>query len=78
MKDRLNKIKASAEAELSSAADLGALESLRVKYLGKKGELTAVMKGMGGLSKEERPIKASSPTPFVVLSRARLRRRKRR
>ncbi len=56
MKDRLNKIKASAEAELSSAADLGALESLRVKYLGKKGELTAVMKGMGGLSKEERPI----------------------
>ena len=56
MKDRLNTIKASAEAELNSAADLKALESLRVKYLGKKGELTAVMKGMGGLSKEERPV----------------------
>ena len=56
MKDRLNTIKSNAETELNSAADLKALESLRVKYLGKKGELTAVMKGMGGLSKEERPI----------------------
>ncbi len=56
MKDRLNTIKSNAETELNSAADLKALESLRVKYLGKKGELTAVMKGMGGLSKEERPV----------------------
>lgn len=56
MKDRLNTIKSNAETELNLAADLKALESLRVKYLGKKGELTAVMKGMGGLSKEERPV----------------------
>ncbi len=56
MKDRLNSIKLSAESELKNAADLNALETLRVKYLGKKGELTAVMKGMGKLSKEERPV----------------------
>lgn len=56
MKDRLNSIKLSAESELQNAADLNALETLRVKYLGKKGELTAVMKGMGKLSKEERPV----------------------
>ena len=56
MKDRLNSIKLSAESELKNAADLNTLETLRVKYLGKKGELTAVMKGMGKLSKEERPV----------------------
>ena len=33
-----------------------ALEALRVKYLGKKGELTAILKQMGGLSAEERPV----------------------
>ena len=37
----------------SAAADL---EALRVKYLGKKGELTAVLKQMGSLSAEERPV----------------------
>ncbi len=56
MKDRLNSIKAAAESELKDADSLSALETLRVKFLGKKGELTAVMKGMGGLSKEERPV----------------------
>ncbi len=55
MKDRLNNIRLKAEEELKDAADLGVLEALRVKYLGKKGELTSVMKGMGSLSKEERP-----------------------
>ena len=36
--------------------DLEKLNELRVKYLGKKGELTAILKGMGKLSKEERPV----------------------
>ena len=54
MKATLEKIKASALEELSRAdADL---EGIRIKYLGKKGELTAVLRGMGALSAEERPI----------------------
>lgn len=54
MKEVLQKIRAAAMAELEKAdADL---ESIRIKYLGKKGELTAVLRGMGALSPEERPV----------------------
>lgn len=56
MKEQLSNIKANASSELSSLNTIDELESFRVKYLGKKGALTAVMKGMGGLSAEERPI----------------------
>lgn len=56
MKENLKKIKADAEAALKEAQTLEALEELRVKFLGKKGELTSVMKGMGALSAEERPV----------------------
>ncbi len=56
MKEKLNQIKSAAEAALLDANTLDALEELRVKFLGKKGELTSVMKGMGGLSAEERPV----------------------
>ena len=56
MKEKLNQIKSDAEVSIASAASLDAIEELRVKFLGKKGELTAVMKGMGGLSAEERPV----------------------
>ena len=56
MKEQLSRIKAEAEGALQTAETRDALEELRVKYLGKKGELTAVMKGMGALSAEERPI----------------------
>ena len=56
MKEQLSRIKAEAESALQSAETLDALEELRVKYLGKKGELTSVMKGMGALSAEERPV----------------------
>ena len=57
MKETLNRIKAEAlEAIASPEPDDAALESLRIKYLGKKGELTAVLRGMGALSPEERPI----------------------
>ncbi len=56
MKEQLSRIKAEAESALQSAGTLDALEELRVKYLGKKGELTSVMKGMGALSAEERPV----------------------
>ena len=55
MKDQLEKIKAQAMQALEFASDLKLLDELRVKYLGKKGELTAVLRGMGALSPEERP-----------------------
>ncbi len=54
MKETLQKIKEEALAALASLdADI---EGLRIRYLGKKGELTAVLRGMGKLSPEERPI----------------------
>ena len=57
MKETLSRIKADAlEAIASPETDDAALEALRIKYLGKKGELTAVLRGMGQLSPEERPI----------------------
>ena len=56
MKEQLEQIKLNALAALDAAATPAALEELRVKLLGKKGELTAVLKQMGKLSPEERPI----------------------
>ncbi len=54
MRETLANIKAQA---LEQIAQEGAdLDALRIKYLGKKGELTAVLRGMGALSAEERPI----------------------
>ena len=56
MKEALMKILAAAKADLEQAGDLKALEEVRVKYLGKKGELTAILKQMGSLSAEDRPV----------------------
>ncbi len=56
MKNELNAIKEKALLALEACNDTETLESLRVTYLGKKGELTAVLKKMGGLSAEERPV----------------------
>ncbi len=56
MKEQLEQIKLNALASLDAAETPAALEELRVKLLGKKGELTAVLKMMGKLSPEERPI----------------------
>ena len=56
MKEQLEKIKQEALAALAAARESSDLETLRVKYLGKKGELTAVLKQMGKLSAEERPV----------------------
>ena len=56
MKEQLAKIKADALSAFERAADAAALDALRVKYLGKKGELTGVLKMMGRLSPEERPV----------------------
>ena len=56
MKEQLESIRQQALAALEDAATPAALEELRVKLLGKKGELTAVLKQMGKLSAEERPV----------------------
>lgn len=56
MKMQLEAIKANAIEQINAVADLKELDALRVKYLGKKGELTAILKQMGGLSAEERPV----------------------
>ncbi len=56
MKAQLEQIKISSLEALDKAATPAELEELRVKILGKKGELTAVLKQMGKLSAEERPV----------------------
>ncbi|NLL04560.1 MAG: phenylalanine--tRNA ligase subunit alpha [Clostridiaceae bacterium] len=56
MKEQLNNIRVQAENELSAAETIQDMENIRVKFLGKKGELTSVLRGMGALSAEERPI----------------------
>ncbi len=56
MKEQLEKIELAAKAELEKISDAKELDDLRIKYLGKKGELTAILKQMATLSAEERPI----------------------
>ncbi len=56
MKQKIEQIRQEALAALETINVSGDLEALRVKYLGKKGELTAVLKQMGALSAEERPM----------------------
>ena len=59
MKEEIANIKEQSVKEISNAKNLKELNDLRVKYLGKKGELTAILRGMGGLSPEERPVVGS-------------------
>ena len=56
MKEEIAKIKENSLKEISESKDLKTLGDLKVKYLGKKGELTLVLRGMGKLSPEERPV----------------------
>lgn len=56
MKEQIEQIKASAMQELANVTTAKELDDVRVKYLGKKGELTSVLRGMGALSSEERPV----------------------
>lgn len=55
MEQQLNELRRAAVAELPQAQSLENLNDLRVKYLGKKGSLTAILRGVGSLSPEERP-----------------------
>ena len=56
MKEQLKSIEMRAKEELEKITEQKMLEDLRVKFLGKKGEITAILKQMGKLSAEERPV----------------------
>ena len=56
MKDKLKQIREKALASIESSEGLNGLNDVRVAFLGKKGELTAVLKGMKDVSPEERPL----------------------
>ena len=56
MKEKIEQIKQKSIEEIKNLVDLKSLEEIRVKYLGKKGELTAILRGMKELAAEERPI----------------------
>lgn len=57
MREKLESIKLKSTSELESVDNLQQLEELRIKYLGKKGELTQVLRGMGALSPEAKEAK---------------------
>lgn len=56
MKEKILSIKEEGLQEIENAKNLQELENARVKYLGKKGEFTAILRSMGSLTSEERPI----------------------
>ena len=56
MKNKLEQMKETVISEIDEIDNLDALEKIRIAYLGKKGELTDILKGMRDLSKEERPV----------------------
>ena len=55
MKERLEQIKAEAIRQINESEALDKLNDVRINFLGKKGELTAVLKGMKDVAPEERP-----------------------
>ena len=56
MQEKLKKIEELAINEIENAKTSSEIEEIRVKYLGKKGELTTILRGMKDVSKEERPL----------------------
>ena len=56
MKEMMEKLREASIRAILESEDVDSLEALRVKYLGKKGELTGILRQMGGLSAEERPV----------------------
>ncbi|MGB0404680.1 MAG: hypothetical protein ACPGDB_00625 [Fusobacterium sp.] len=56
MKEKLSLLSKQAKEEIFNLKELQELENFRVKYLGKKGQLTEISKGMKNLTKEEKPV----------------------
>ena len=59
MQEQISQIKEKALEAIQNAKDAKELDEVRVQYLGKKGELTLILRSMGGLSPEERPVVGS-------------------
>ena len=55
MKDKIEEIKKEVEKKLENLQDLKKLNELRIEYLGKKGQLTGILRNMGNLNADERP-----------------------
>ena len=55
MEDQLNALRLTAEQELKNVKNASELEQFEIQYLGRKGELASIMKGLGGVSAEDRP-----------------------
>jgi len=56
LRDDLARLREAATAEIADAASLEALDGIRVRYLGRKGSLNAILRGLGQLAPEERPV----------------------
>lgn len=56
MEEKLKELKSKVIDKIDNADSINILEDIRVKILGKKGELTLILREMGKLSKEERPV----------------------
>ena len=56
MKEKIEKIRQFAKQEIEKVSDLRNLNEIKVKILGKKGELTSLLRGMGALTEKERPV----------------------
>ena len=56
MEEQIKNLSETAKKEILNANELNILNNVRVKYLGKKGEITSILRGMGALAEEERPI----------------------
>ena len=69
MKERLQELAEAAGKRISESEGLEKLNEVRVAYLGKKGELTAILKSMKDVAPEERPKSAlmSCPIGFIVV-----------
>ena len=56
MREKIEELKRKSIEEIKALSNLKGLEEIKIKYLGKKGELTAILRGMKELSKEQKPI----------------------
>ena len=63
----IEQIKTNALEAVASAADVGELEEVRIKYLGKKSELIGLLKGLGKLDDNERPAAGAQINSVCLL-----------
>ena len=59
--EQIEDLRSRALAELESAPDLKTLDEWRVAFMGRRGELTQLLRGLGSLPAEERPVRSGPP-----------------